>query len=60
MLDSEHPEGPYISRVARECARFYQDPKNIQAFQEWLAKRRKRKPIMAMRLPRRNEMREKQ
>lgn len=21
MLDSEHPEGPYISRVARECAR---------------------------------------
>lgn len=36
MLDSEHPEGPYISRVARECARFYQDPKNIQAFQESL------------------------
>ncbi len=40
MLDSEHPEGPYISRVARECARFYQDPKNIQAFQEWLAKKK--------------------
>lgn len=43
MLDSEHPEGPYISRVARECARFYQDPKNIQAFQEWLAKKAKKK-----------------
>lgn len=42
MLDSEHPEGPYISRVARECARFYQDPKNIQAFQEWLAAKKKK------------------
>lgn len=39
-VDSTHPEGPYISRVAWECAKFYQDPKNIQAFKEWLAKKR--------------------
>ena len=41
MEGNERPEGPYISRVARECARFYQDPKNIQAFHEWLAKKKK-------------------
>ena len=34
-------EGAAWARVARECARFYQDPKNIQAFQEWLAKKKK-------------------
>lgn len=39
-MDRERPEGPYISRVARECARFYQDPENIKAFREWLREKK--------------------
>lgn len=39
-MDRERPEGPYISRVALECARFYQDPENIKAFREWLREKK--------------------
>lgn len=39
-MDRERPERPYISRVAWECARFYQDPENIKAFREWLREKK--------------------
>lgn len=37
---NERPEGPYISLIARECAKFYQDPENIKAFREWLREKK--------------------
>lgn len=39
-MENKHPEGPYISRVAWECAKFYQDPENIKAFYIWLKKKK--------------------
>lgn len=41
-MDNERPEGPYISQVAWECVKFYQNPENIRAFHEWLAKKKKK------------------
>lgn len=44
-MENERPEEPYISRVAWECARFYQDPENIKAFHEWLSRKRKKEAM---------------
>lgn len=37
-MDNERLEGVYISRVAWECAKFYQDPENIKTFYALLKK----------------------
>lgn len=38
----EYLDGPYISQVAWECVKFYQNPENIRAFREWLAQKKKK------------------
>lgn len=40
-MDRKYLDGPYISQVAWECVKFYQNPENIRAFHEWLSKKEK-------------------
>ena len=35
MEQVEKPEGEYISWLAWEIVKFYEDPENIKAFKEW-------------------------
>lgn len=44
-MDAERLERPYISRVAWECVKFYQDPENIKAFHEWLNEKRQKEAM---------------
>lgn len=44
-MDPERLERPYISRVAWECVKFYQDPENIKAFNEWLNEKRQKEAM---------------
>jgi hypothetical protein len=44
-MDTERLERPYISRVAWECVKFYQDPENIKAFHEWLNEKRQKEAM---------------
>lgn len=41
-MDRKYLDGPYISQVAWEYVKFYQNPENIKAFHEWLAKKKKK------------------